>query len=109
MSVMNAFVRVADEAAILPGQPCAVSVGRYEVALFNVDGVLYALENLCPHQGGPIADGWVEGVTVTCPWHAWCFDLRTGAMTLGDFATIPRFDVRVEDGGVFVSEEPISR
>ena len=105
----NAFVRVADVAAIQPGQPCAVSVGRYDVALFNVDGELYALENVCPHQGGPLADGWVEGVTVTCPWHAWCFDLRTGAMTLGDFATVPRFDVRVEDDGVFVSEEPISQ
>ena len=104
---MNAFVRVADVATIRPGQPCTVSVGRYEVAVFHVDGEFYALENVCPHQGSPIAEGWIEGVTVTCPWHAWCFDLRTGAMTLGDFATIPRFDVRVEDGEVFVSEEPI--
>jgi nitrite reductase (NADH) small subunit len=84
-------------------------VGRYEVALFNVGGELFALENSCPHQGGPIADGWVEGETVTCPWHAWCFNLRSGKMTLGEFASIPRFDVRVEGSDIFVSTEPISK
>ena len=71
------------------------------MALFNVDGNYYALENACPHQGGPIADGWVEGLTVTCPWHAWCFDLRTGTMTLGDFALIARFEVHVKQDGVY--------
>lgn len=84
-------------------------VGRYEIALFNVDGELFALENSCPHQGGPIADGWVEGETVTCPWHAWCFNLRTGKMTLGEFATIPRFAVRIEAGDIYISTEPISQ
>ena len=83
-------------------------VGRYEVALFNVNGEFFALENSCPHQGGPIADGWVEGETVTCPWHAWCFNLRSGKMTLGDFASIPRFGIRVEGEEIFVSTEPMS-
>ena len=83
-------------------------VGRYEVALFNVNGELFALENSCPHQGGPIADGWVEGETVTCPWHAWCFNLRTGKMTLGDFAMLPRFGIRVDGEEIFVSTEPLS-
>ena len=102
------FVRAAALGTLPPGSAHAVMVGRYEVALFNIGGELFALENSCPHQGGPIADGWVEGVTVTCPWHAWCFNLRTGKMTLGEFATIPRFDVRVEGSEIFVSTEPIS-
>ena len=104
---MREYVRVAETAAMAPGDRRTASVGRYEIALFNVDGEFFALENACPHQGGPIVDGWVEEKTVTCPWHAWCFDLRSGKMTLGDFATIPRFDVRVEQGSVFVSAEPI--
>ena len=104
---MSSFVRVADEAAFPPGSAHAFSVGRFEVALFNVDGDLYALENACPHQGGPIADGWVEGRTVTCPWHAWCFELPTGKMTLGDFAWIPRFEVKREGGGIYVGTEPL--
>jgi nitrite reductase (NADH) small subunit/3-phenylpropionate/trans-cinnamate dioxygenase ferredoxin subunit len=105
---MNEFARVADAASIAPGGAAAFTVGRYEVAVFNADGTFYALENACPHQGGPLADGWLEGATITCPWHAWCFDLRTGKITLGDFATVPRFDVRVERGGLFVSLEPIA-
>jgi nitrite reductase (NADH) small subunit/3-phenylpropionate/trans-cinnamate dioxygenase ferredoxin subunit len=104
---MVQYVRVADAGSIEPGSAHAFSVGRYEVAVFNVDGEFYALENACPHQGGPIADGFVEGAQVTCPWHAWCFDVRTGKMTLGDFATIPQFVVRVESGGLFISTEPM--
>lgn len=105
---MSEFVRVADLAAFPPGSAHAFSVGRYEVALFNVDGELYALENACPHQGGPIADGWIEGRTVTCPWHAWCFELQTGKMTLGDFAWIPRFPVKVEAGAIYLGTEPLA-
>lgn len=104
---MSEFVRVAPAASISPGSARAFSIGPYEVAVFNVGGSLYALENSCPHQGGPIADGFVEGNTVVCPWHAWCFDIRTGKMTLGDFATIPRFEVRVEAGDVYVATTPL--
>lgn len=101
------FVRVADLASVSPGKSRAFNVGRFEIALFNVDGNYYALENACPHQGGPIAEGWIENLTVTCPWHAWCFDLRTGSLTMGDFALIPRFEVRVEQDGVYLSTEPV--
>jgi nitrite reductase/ring-hydroxylating ferredoxin subunit len=100
------WIRVADLSDTPPGSAKTVRAGRYEIALFNVGGDLYALENACPHQGGPIAEGWVEGVTVTCPWHAWCFDLRTGMMTLGNFARIPQFAVRTENGGIWVASEP---
>lgn len=82
-------------------------LGSFDVAVFNVDGAFHALENSCPHQGGPIADGWLEGSTVTCPWHAWCFDVRSGKMTLGDFARIERFPVKVENGAVFVGTEAL--
>ena len=103
------FIRVADVAGVPPGSSRVVAVGRYDVALFNVGGTFYALENACPHQGGPMVDGWIMGHTVSCPWHAWCFDMRTGRMTLGDFAVIPCFDVRVEQDGVYLSTEPVPR
>ena len=88
------------------GAARAYAVGRYEVAVFNVDGELYGIENICPHQGAPLADGWLDGMHVTCPWHAWCFDVRTGKMTLGDFARVPRFAVRVEGTTIFIRTEP---
>jgi nitrite reductase/ring-hydroxylating ferredoxin subunit len=100
------FVRIAAVADVPPGTGRAFAVGRYEIALFNVGGRFYALENSCPHQGGPIADGWLEDAEVTCPWHGWCFDVRSGKMTLGDFARIARFAVDVRDSDVYVSEEP---
>lgn len=82
-------------------------MGRYEVAVFNVGGELHAIENSCPHQGGPLADGWLEGSVVTCPWHGWCFDVRSGKMTLGEFARVPRFDVAARADGIYVATEPL--
>lgn len=95
--------RVAD---VAPGTGKIVVVDRREIALFNVGGTFYALDNTCPHQGGPLAEGWIEDETVTCPWHAWCFRLRDGKMTLGDYASVDAFDVQVEGDDVRVSRTP---
>ncbi|HEY0798001.1 MAG TPA: Rieske 2Fe-2S domain-containing protein [Candidatus Baltobacteraceae bacterium] len=84
------------------------TVGTNEVALFNIAGEIYAVENTCPHQGGPLIDGWVAEACVTCPWHGWTFALRDGKMTLGDYATIDTFDVRIEGDTIYVSREPRS-
>ena len=97
---------VAHVADVAPGTGKTVVVGRREIALFNVDGKFYALDNTCPHQGGPLAEGWIEGKTVTCPWHAWCFKLTDGTMTLGDYASVDAFDVRVEGDRVSISRTP---
>jgi nitrite reductase (NADH) small subunit len=102
------FLKVADVAEIPPGKAMSFAVGDYEVAVFNVAGSYHAIENACPHQGGPLADGWFEGQTVICPWHAWCFDVTNGRMTLGDFATVLTFDVQVEGSTIAIASEPRS-
>ncbi len=104
---MSSLVRIGDVVDVPPGTAKAFAFGRGEVAVFNVDGTLYALENSCPHQGGPIADGWLEGAVITCPWHAWCFDVRTGKMILGEFARIARYTVKAEAGGIYIAAEPL--
>jgi nitrite reductase (NADH) small subunit len=104
---LDSFVRVAELRELPPGSSRAAQVGRYEVAIFNVSGELFALENCCPHQGGTIVDGSIEQCIIACPWHGWRFDLRTGNMILGEFAYIPRFAVKVEQGGIYVATEPI--
>ena len=101
------FVRIASAGEIPPGQARPFRAGRYEVAVFNVDGRFFAIENSCPHQGGPLADGWLEGPLVTCPWHGWCFDVRSGKMTLGEFARVPRFALEQRGNDLYVSMEPI--
>lgn len=105
---MNEFIRVGSASIIPFGGARGYSVGRYEVAVFNLNGEFVALENCCPHQGGPIAEGFLDGDEVTCPWHAWCFNVRTGKLTLGEYAMIPRFAVRVEGGDLLIAAEPES-
>ncbi len=102
------FVPVATLGEIAPGTAKTVVVDRREIAVFNIDGTFYAIENTCPHQGGPLAEGWLDGATVTCPWHAWCFKLDDGSMTLGDFASVDAFDVRIEGTTIAISRTPKS-
>ena len=77
MSPANAQ-QVATLDQIPPGKSLSVQVSGRHVALFNIDGALYAVDDECPHQGSPLADGFREGFEVTCPLHAWTFDVRDG-------------------------------
>jgi nitrite reductase (NADH) small subunit/3-phenylpropionate/trans-cinnamate dioxygenase ferredoxin subunit len=104
--VSEQFIDVCDLTDVQPGLAHIVALPDREVALFNVDGQLYAIDNDCPHAGGPLGDGWIKDCIVTCPWHAWSFDVRTGKMTLGDYSTVDCFDVRVEGTRVSVSATP---
>ena len=104
--MIDEFVTVARVADVPPGTGKTVVVGGREIALFNVGGTFYALDNTCPHQGGPLSEGWIEGTQVTCPWHAWTFHLTDGTMTLGDYASVDTFDVRLSGDEVAVSRTP---
>ena len=67
----------ADEAPA-PGSLMECSAAGKPVCLANDRGQLAAMDNLCPHRGGPLSEGWLEDGKVVCPWHAWAFDRRTG-------------------------------
>ena len=99
---MPEFVPVLSVADLPPGQAAEVTVGNLAVALFNVGGTFHALTNLCPHRGGPLGQGFVEGTEVSCPWHNYTFDVRTGENVVDPSLKVDRFDVKVEDGRVFV-------
>lgn len=75
---MAEFVKVAATGDIPEGEGRCFDVGDQQVAIFNVEGAYYALDNVCPHQGGPLGEGELDGKMVTCPWHAWDFDVTTG-------------------------------
>jgi nitrite reductase/ring-hydroxylating ferredoxin subunit len=71
------------------------------VAVANAEGKFHAFGNICPHAGGPIGDGFLEGCIVECPWHAAQWDIRTGeALTALATADIPLFEVRVVDDDI---------
>ena len=99
---MANWVRVTAANELPPGS-CGeyVADGRI-VALFNVDGKFYALDGICPHQGGPLGKGTLAGCVVTCPWHGFQFDVTTGQHLTSKSLVHPTFSVKVEAGEVWV-------
>jgi nitrite reductase/ring-hydroxylating ferredoxin subunit len=94
-------------AELAPGACAEVRVGGTAIALFNVSGAIYALTNTCMHRGGPLGQGLLEGQVVMCPWHAWTFDVTTGLSTVNPELQVRRYEVKVEDGDVFVDVGPV--
>ena len=94
---MAEFVKVAKIGEIAPGEGKAVEAGGKRIALFNVDGTFYAIDDTCTHRGGPLSEGMVVGTEVTCPWHGAAFDVTTGSV-LGAPAPqdVAHYAVRVE-------------
>ena len=78
MSEEEDFVKVVDTNDIQPSQMKEVQVDGESLCIVNVEGKYYAIGNICTHEGGPLADGNLEGYEVECPWHASKFDVRTG-------------------------------
>ena len=71
-----------------------------ELALYNVGGEFFAMENFCPHKGAPLADGQLCGHTVECDWHGWRFDVRTGQCLTRAGSSIESYEVITEDGWI---------
>ena len=99
---MSEFVRAASTTEIPPGASKIVNVGAVAVAIFHVDGAFHAINNTCVHRGGPLGEGEVEQGAVTCPWHAWKFDVRTGECTNRPGTRVAVHEVRVEGQDVLV-------
>lgn len=70
--------RIASLADIPEGTGKTVDVAGKKIALFNVGGKFYAIDNECKHRGGPLGEGTLDGTSVTCPWHGWEYDVTTG-------------------------------
>ena len=102
---MAEWTPVAKAADCPPGSSLELVAGGRIIALFNVEGTFHALDGVCPHQGGPLGKGCLSGAIVTCPWHGWQFDVRTGQHQLSARLKHPRFDVRVEGDEVLVNLE----
>ncbi len=100
---MADFVRVAAVDDVPPGSGKVVHAGGRLLALFNVDGAFYALDNTCLHRGGPVGEGDLEGVVVTCPWHGFQYDVTTGRNVFDPEVGLETFPVRVADGAVEIA------
>ncbi len=99
---MGEFVRVTGTTDVQPGQGIVAEVNGKPLAVFNVDGAFYAIDNTCIHRGGPLGEGDLEGSVVTCPWHGWQYDVTTGACVANPSAKVERYEVQVEGTDVKV-------
>lgn len=100
---MGRWVRICSRAeAPKPGTVTEAEADGTTVCLGNVNGELNALDNICPHRGGPLGQDWVEGESVVCPWHAWTFNLKTGMAQPPVQQRAKVYPVRVEGEDVLV-------
>ena len=99
---MSSFVTVARAGELQPGSARQVTVEGRWVALFNVDGVYHAVDNLCLHRGGPLCEGSIRGNVVTCPWHGWQFDVRTGKAVMNPNAGVGCLAAEIRGDEVYV-------
>ena len=93
---MSGFRKVAGARDVPAGQGKMVHVGGKHIALFNVDGTYYAIDDTCTHKGGPLSEGTLQGSKVTCPWHGATFDVATGEVVSPPAPIgVSRYNVRV--------------
>lgn len=99
---MSDFVKLANKAE-LPDVDSAAefTVGDRTICIANVNGEFCALDNVCPHQGGPLGMGTVEGTKIVCPWHGWQIEAKTGTTERGQPA-VAVYELRIEGEEVLV-------
>lgn len=103
---MPRFVTVANASQIGPGQREIFDLEGYYIAVFNVGGTYYAIEDVCTHDDGPLVEGDLDGFTIECPRHGARFDIRTGkVLQMPAVLPVRWFPVRVENGEIQVGLE----
>ncbi len=98
---MSGYIKVAEVGEIPAGKGKAVQIQGRDIAILNAGERYYAVDNLCPHKGGPLAEGIVMSNMVVCPWHRWPFELETGSCTINGSA-VDCFEVKVQEGAILV-------
>jgi nitrite reductase/ring-hydroxylating ferredoxin subunit len=99
---MPNFVKVASISDVLPGSAISVTVNGAEIALYNVKGKIYATDNTCIHQGGPLGEGILAGEVVSCPWHMWEYNVCTGEKVGDSSVKVSTYPVEIDGEDVKV-------
>ena len=104
MSDMNECeaVRVGSVAELRQGKPLGVNVAGHDIAIFEVAGGIVATAGKCLHAGGPLCQGSLEAAILTCPWHGWSYDLKTGICEEDPALVLQRYVVTVQGDDILV-------
>ena len=92
---MSEFVTVGRVADFVPGRGRMVGVNGRHIALFRLDDGFFAIDNLCLHQAGPLCDGDIEDGVVTCPWHGWSYEIRSGTLVQDPRVGVSKHNTRI--------------
>ena len=96
------FIEILNIRDLPVGRATARQIDGKTIALYHTNDGFFATDNVCPHRGGPLADGDLIGNEINCPWHLWGFDVRTGVCTGNAQVRVSAHEVRVEDERVMV-------
>jgi nitrite reductase (NADH) small subunit len=97
-----AFVRTAKTNEVSPGTIREFHVEGKAVALANIGGKFFAINNTCLHRGGPLGKGTMEGNFVTCPWHGWQYDVTNGKVKQNPSVEVDCYKIEVRGEDIFV-------
>ena len=100
---MAVLTKIAKVSEIPKGTGKVVEASGKTVAVFNCEGMFYAIDNTCKHRGGPLGDGSLAGTTVTCPWHGWEYNVTTGECAMDRSIKVQQFDVKVEGDDLLIA------
>ncbi len=99
---MPTWTKVATRGELADGTGKVADIGGKAVAVFSCGGTIYAVDNICPHRGGPLGEGSLSGTTVTCPWHGWEFDVATGRCAMNPAVTQATYPVKLEGDDILI-------
>jgi len=99
---MSRFVKVATLEELVASGSLELEREGHILALFRDEDEVIAMDGMCPHQGGPLASGEIRGNVLSCPWHGWQFDLKSGQCLTARSVRQARYPVRIEGTDILV-------
>lgn len=96
------MVKAAESNELNDGEAKVLNLDGNVLVLFRVKDGYFAVSNNCLHRGGPLGEGELNGYEVTCPWHGWKYDVRTGSFTVIPTLKVKTYGVKIVDGSIFV-------
>lgn len=100
---MAEFIKVAKTSDLAAGEKMLVEFDEEDVGLFNIDGVFYAISDVCTHDGGPLVEGKLEGDWIICPRHGARFNVKSGQQTMPALSPVPLYEVKIEGDDILIA------
>jgi nitrite reductase/ring-hydroxylating ferredoxin subunit len=97
-----AFTKLCKTSDVQSGAGKGIEINGKAIAVFNVDGKFYAINDVCGHRGGPLSEGEIDGTTVICPWHGWRYNVTSGENELVPALPTEKYELKVEGDDILV-------